>query len=227
MLYFFPFIHFAFVKREVLLNIVTVGDSKTGKTTLLSALKDGKVSQNSSIPEIFDTFMHTLKVDGEKVKLGLWDTPGEEQYQSLRRLSYPNCDVFVVCFSVNSRKSFENVQTKWLPELKNYAPITPFVLVATKQDLRPRQSLTRNLTPGVTEDPKLQSDDKFVQFHEGLMLANEVGAFAFLECSALGNNAGVMEVFEKAARSVLREVKSPKHDQPRRKSSGFLGLLKK
>ena len=210
---------------EVLLNMVTVGDSKTGKTTLLSALKDGKVPPNSSIPEIFDTFMHALKVDGQKVNLGLWDTPGGEKYESLRRLSYPKCDVFVVCFSVNSRKSFENVKTKWLPEVKNYAPITPFVIVGTKQDLRPRPSLKRQETPtNPTEDANLQLDGQFVHFHEGLMLANEVGAFAFLECSALGNN-GVMEVFQQAARSVLRELKSPLKSP--QKTGGFFGLLKK
>ena len=36
--------------------------------------------------------------------------PGQEDYYRLRPLSYPQTDVFLVCFSVASRASFENVK---------------------------------------------------------------------------------------------------------------------
>jgi Ras-related C3 botulinum toxin substrate 1 len=84
-------------------------------------------------------------VDGTTVNLGLWDTAGQEDYESvlrtfsetppmfldtctrtdvayvrwcsrLRPLSYPQTDIFLVCFSVVSPASFENIKTKWLPE---------------------------------------------------------------------------------------------------------------
>ena len=38
--------------------------------------------------------------------------PGQEDYHRLRVLSYPRADVFLVCFSVASRASFENVKEK-------------------------------------------------------------------------------------------------------------------
>lgn len=51
-------------------------------------------------------------VDGKVINLGLWDTAGQEDYDRLRPLSYPQTDVFLICFSVVSPPSFENVKGK-------------------------------------------------------------------------------------------------------------------
>ena len=45
-------------------------------------------------------------------------------------------DVFLVCFSVNSYASLQNVQEKWIPEVSHHCPDTPIILVGTKSDLR-------------------------------------------------------------------------------------------
>ena len=44
--------------------------------------------------------------------LGLFDTAGQEDYDRLRPLAYPDTDVFLVCFSPMIPDSFENV--KWV-----------------------------------------------------------------------------------------------------------------
>lgn len=61
---------------------------------------------------MFDNYAVTVMIGGEPYTLGLFDTAGQEDYDRLRPLSYPQTDVFLVCFSVVSPSSFENVREK-------------------------------------------------------------------------------------------------------------------
>lgn len=54
--------------------------------------------------------MLSNRIGDEPYTLGLFDTAGQEDYDRLRPLSYPQTDVFLICFSVNSPASFENVK---------------------------------------------------------------------------------------------------------------------
>lgn len=137
------------------------------------------------------------------MNLGLWDTAGQEDYDKLRPLSYPGTHIFLVCFSVVSRESLENVTAKWLPEISHYAKGVPFILVGTKADLR--------------DDPKMAAElgDSFVNAAEGDALANETGATAYMECSAL-TQENLKEVFDRAIRQAI-DSRSKMTKKPKRK----------
>lgn len=61
--------------------------------------------------------------------------PWQEDYNQLRPLSYPNTDVFLICFSVVNPASYHNVQEEWVPELKVCMPNVPYVLIGTQVQL--------------------------------------------------------------------------------------------
>ena len=67
------------------------------------------------------------------------DTHNMIFYCRLRPLSYPQTDVFLICFSLVSPASYENVRAKWFPEVSHHCPNTPVILVGTKLDLRDDQ----------------------------------------------------------------------------------------
>jgi GTPase SAR1 family protein len=56
----------------------------------------------------------------------------QEDYDRLRPLSYPGTDIALICFSVDNISSLENIKNKWVPELTNYIPNTPMILVGCK-----------------------------------------------------------------------------------------------
>ena len=71
------------------------------------------------------------------VCLFVFSAAGQEDYDRLRPLSYPQTDIFLICFAVNSPSSFQNVRSKWWPEVQNFCPNTPLLLLGMKSDLRP------------------------------------------------------------------------------------------
>jgi cell division control protein 42 len=111
---------------------------------------------------------------------------GQEDYDRLRPLSYPQTDVFLVCFSVTSPASFENVKEKWFPEVHHHCPGVPCLIVGTQIDLRD--------DPGVIEKLARQKQ-RPIQPDQGDRLARDLGAVKYVECSAL-TQKGLKNVFD-------------------------------
>jgi Ras family protein A len=133
-----------------------------------------------------------------QVELALWDTAGQEDYDRLRPLSYPDTDVILMCFSIDSPDSLENIPEKWTPEVKHFCPNVPIILVGNKKDTRNDENTKRELKK-MKQEP--------VKTGEGQTMAESIHAFAYLECSAK-TKEGVREVFETATRAALQVKKS-------------------
>eukprot|EP00037_Helgoeca_nana_P007214 m.65905 g.65905 ORF g.65905 m.65905 type:complete len:212 (-) comp18025_c0_seq1:166-801(-) len=185
---------------------VVVGDGMVGKTCLLQSYSTNQFPFDH-VPTIFDSFSkHVTTPSNEQVNLLLWDTAGQEDYDRLRPLCYPETDVFIICFSLVQPSSAENVLAKWGPELMhhNQGRHTPVVLVGTKLDLRDDEDSVRTL---------VNKGQKPAQYQDGLRLAKDLSTQClhsapvnYFECSAL-TQRGLQAVFDKAIHLVTNPGK--------------------
>lgn len=159
---------------------------------------------------------------GKLVELALWDTAGQEEYDRLRPLSYPETDLIFVCFAIDCPNSLENVMDKvrlstrmfpdiglhrramlhpeltvsilvqWYPEVLHFCPYTPLFLVALKSDLRFKKTCIDML--------KTQGLTP-VTTEQGMAVAKKMNAH-YMECSSK-EMKGVDEVFEQAILTVV------------------------
>jgi len=187
------------------IKCVVVGDGAVGKTCLLISYTTNAFP-GEYIPTVFDNYSANVMVDGKPINLGLWDTAGQEDYDRLRPLSYPQTDVFLVCFSIISQSSFENVRNKWVPEVQHHCPRQPMILVGCKSDLRHDEETIEQLR---------RKGKSFVTEEAGEELAKTIGARKYIECSAL-TQENLKQVFDDAIRAALT---------PRKKKRSLCAIL--
>jgi small GTP-binding protein len=120
--------------------------------------------------------------------LELFDTAGQEEWEQLRRMMYANTDVFLVCYSCMQPSSFDNVEKKWMPDVRNHDPSSLVILVSLCIDLRTNNN--NSINP--------QSDlisPSMITTRQGAELAKRLKCNAFIECSSM-LRFHVREVFE-------------------------------
>ncbi|KAK3994458.1 P-loop containing nucleoside triphosphate hydrolase protein [Cladorrhinum sp. PSN332] len=190
-------------------KLFIVGDGACGKSTLFIVFLTGKFPQEWA-PSVFETYAADVEVDGKHAELALWDHTGLEDYDRLRALSYPDTHVILVCFSISSTDSLDNVTEKWIHEVRHFCSNQPIILVGLKKDLRQDRS---------TIDWLARQSQRPISSEEGENVARQIGASKYLECSAL-TGEGVREVFEWATRLALE------YELPRKKKrSRFRSLF--
>ena len=119
---------------------------------------------------------------------------GQEDYDHIRPLSYPQMDVFLVCFSVTSPASFKNVKEKWFPEVHHHCPGVPCLIIGTQIDLRDDSAVIEKLA---------RQKQRPVSTESGERLARELGAVKCVECSAL-TQKGLTNVFDEVSHCLTR-----------------------
>lgn len=137
--------------------------------------------------------------DGDMLRLSLWDTAGQEDYDRLRPLTYPGSSVILLCYAVDMPASLLNAAERWFPEIRHFLPHTPILVVGLKSDLRTNDRLL-----GLLASQGLAP----VSAEQGRRAAMEMGADGWVECSSrLGVAVG--DVFQDAIDLCLNRSRRP------------------
>jgi cell division control protein 42 len=174
------------------IKCVVVGDDGVGKTSLLTSYTTNKFP-TENVPTVLGNYSITVMIGDEPYTLSLFDTAGQEDYDRLRPLPYPEIGVFLICFSVISPTSFENIREKWIPEVHHHCPNVPRIIVGTQIDLRD--------DPAVLERLSQQKYQPIIP-RDGVRLARDLGVDKYVECSAR-TQEGLKNVFDEAIAAAL------------------------
>ncbi|KAL9650850.1 hypothetical protein ABK040_001899 [Willaertia magna] len=116
--------------NTVRLKVVVVGDEGVGKARMLTTYISNSIPEY--VPVQSDNDNITVRIGENKtIVLFLCDTSGQQDYDRLRPLSYPGTDIFLVLFSIHNKESFENLRTKWIPEVKHHCSNAHLILIGT------------------------------------------------------------------------------------------------
>lgn len=178
------------------IKCVIVGDRGVGKTSLLLSYTTGGISIDY-MPTCFGCYSVDLWVQEKNHTLSVIDTASQETYDISRTLLYKNADVFVLCFSIATVDSFENITERWVHEIRRYCPDTPCILVGTQTD---RRGIVQEKMDKLHEKAEIilsQRKHKCISTKKGKSVAKRIRAHDYLECSAL-EGTGVDVVFRAA-----------------------------
>jgi len=180
------------MKRTI--KLVVVGDGAIGKTSLLISYTTKAFPKTEYIPTVFDNYNAIEECDSQPINLILWDTAGQEEYDNIRTMNYPGTDCVIICYSVESRTSFKNIETKWLPELEKYCQGAVRIFAGLKCDLLEDPEVLKKIeargeTPVTVED--------------GEQLTSKLGGQAHFRVSAM-SGTNVNELFINAMQVTVR-----------------------
>lgn len=123
-------------------KVLILGDPSVGKTAILNQFVDREFSTKYKPTIGADFLSKQIEVDGKFYTLQIWDTAGQDRYQSLGSTFYRGADLCIIVYDISKRETFENIQT-WMDRFNNYTGFDtgdfPIMILGNKSDIVERE----------------------------------------------------------------------------------------
>ncbi len=126
------------VSKDISIKCVIIGDSNTGKTSLIIRYINNVFNSYDDAPTIGSSFFHKrFERNGKSFRCDIWDTAGAERYRSLMPMYYRKADMVFICVDLTSINVMKQIEY-WFFELNKFINETNpiIILVGTKSDLQ-------------------------------------------------------------------------------------------
>ncbi|CAL9702982.1 unnamed protein product [Knipowitschia caucasica] len=199
-------------------KLVLVGEVQCGKTAMLQVLAKDCYPE-TYVPTVFENYTACLELEEQRVELSLWDTSGSPYYDNVRPLCYSDSDAVLLCFDISRPDTVDGSLKKWKNEILDFCPSTRILLIGCKTDLRTDVCTLMELS-NQKQTP--------LTYEQGAAMAKQLGAEAYLECSAFTSEKSIHSVFRTAALACINKLQAvPKPSPTRRLSKRLLHLPSK
>ena len=149
-----------YTQYDLSFKIIVIGDSGVGKSCLTNQATKHAFDEKYNATVGFEFYTFNIKLNDKIIKLQIWDTCGQELYRSLITNFYRNSSLAIIVYAVDSKDSFENVET-WLRELRTLSnPDTKVFLIGNKIDLEKERVIKKDEGESYAKTNKL---NKFIE----------------------------------------------------------------
>lgn len=118
--------------HDITLKVILTGDSKVGKSKIVTQLTEGRYKPEYSSTIGVDFNVQTLQIEEKKIKLHIWDTSGQTRFQNITTAYYPGAHGIVIVYNAHNEKSFQNVR-HWLNLIEATSTVNAAKLIVSNR----------------------------------------------------------------------------------------------
>lgn len=141
-------------------SIVIVGDENVGKTCILNKYCNNQFSFSKKKQKSLEIYKKTITINGEEIRLKLWDTQYNESYFKLNKQIYERADCIIYACSLNNKDSFVNIDS-WYQILSDNIDLSykQMMILVNKCDLEEERAVSK-------EEMKQKADSLDMTYYE-------------------------------------------------------------
>ena len=141
-------------------KLIFVGEGGVGKTCLISQYMENKFNEEHAMTVGRDKSLKEIEINGKTINLEIWDTPGQEKFNSASKMFMKNTKIALIVYSIIDKNSFKKLD-KWIDMVNetNKNENVTIGIVANKSDLFEKQEVSK-------EEGEQYAKDKNLLFFE-------------------------------------------------------------
>jgi small GTP-binding protein len=144
-----------YTNYDISFKLIVIGDSGVGKSCLTNNAVKNVFEEDYNATVGFEFFTFNVNILEKIIKLQIWDTCGQELYRSLITNFYRNSSLAIMVYSINDRKTFENIEM-WLRDLRTLSnPDVKVFLIGNKIDLEKEREVSKEEGENFCKDNNL------------------------------------------------------------------------
>lgn len=140
---------------EISIKVLVVGNGSVGKSTMIQRYCKGVFVKEYKKTIGVDFLEKCINFEDEEVRLMIWDTAGQEEFDAITKAYYRGAQACVLAFSTVDHASYAEVP-KWRNQVLKECGDIPMVLVQNKIDLIDSATVTKDEAEGLSKRLKLR-----------------------------------------------------------------------
>ena len=139
------------------IKIMIIGETKTGKTSLISRYCKNEFTGGAYLSTIgIDFQIKNLTINSKKIRLQIWDTAGQERFRNIAKNYFQSSDGFLILYDISNHESFETLDY-WVEEIKsNSQELAKMILVGNKCDLINERKIKKDEGENYAKNKKIR-----------------------------------------------------------------------